>query len=122
VKHLYENHNDKESRWTATQGMLYSGAFLITWTPSTISSIVFWSGHWGYEYEMLTSIVEPLQGFWNLLIILRSNPSSVDRLTSFLKCGCCKSFATNDIQEELPESSLIDMQNKEQKQEQKSLE
>jgi hypothetical protein len=120
VRHLVQTDNNQDSVWTAKQGMLYSAAFLVTWLPSTISTIAFYSGSGGYQYEILCALLEPLQGFWNALIILRTNQHSVERLASMLRCSCCKSVTNNE--EVIAESNMDDVQNKEQKPEQKVME
>jgi hypothetical protein len=81
-----EGMGQKDVRWVVAQGMMFSAAFLITWTPSTISTLMISIGRGGFVYDMMCTIFEPLQGFWNMLILLRSNPTSMKRLQSFFRC------------------------------------
>jgi hypothetical protein len=73
---------------------LQHNAFLLTWTPSTIVSIAFWTGNYGYGYEITTATIEPLQGFWNL-----------NRLISIFTCRCCKSPEDSAPVEQLEEAA-----------------
>lgn len=66
-----------DSHRVAVQAMLYSLSFLITWMPSTLWSIAHWF-NWGhYGLDIAAATAEPLQGFWNLLIYLKSKPKTV---------------------------------------------
>jgi hypothetical protein len=87
---LKKDSDTNSSQFVARQGRMYTAAYLITWTPSTIMVIMTYAGRGGFSYDILPAICEPLQGFWNMLIILQSNPSSVERLKSLLRCNSCK--------------------------------
>jgi hypothetical protein len=89
---LNDGVSEREARWIGYQGLMYSGAFIITWTPSSVSLIVAYCGRFGFHFDILSVIFEPLQGFWNMLILLRSNPSSIGRLRSIFTCGNCFSL------------------------------
>lgn len=73
----------------ATQAILYSGSFFITWTPSTIWSIAYWFGAGGIGFDLAAATCEPLQGFWNMLIFIRSRPSSQEKLRRVFGSCCC---------------------------------
>jgi len=80
----------RDSNRVAIQAMLYSLTFVITWMPSTLWSIAHWFQWSHYALDIAAATAEPLQGFWNLLIFLRSRPSTVekirDNLARFLPC------------------------------------
>jgi len=77
----------KKQNMFATQAILYSLSFFITWTPSTVWSIAIWSGKTHFAFNMAAATCEPLQGLWNMLIFIRSRPSSQEKLTRvFGKC------------------------------------
>jgi hypothetical protein len=73
----------------ATQAILYSGSFFITWTPSTIWSVAYWFGVGGIGFDIAAASCEPLQGFWNMLIFIRSRPSSQEKLRRVFGNFCC---------------------------------
>jgi hypothetical protein len=81
----------REAKWVGIQGMMYSAAFLVTWTPSTLMTIMAYASHGGFHFDILAVVFEPLQGFWNMLILLRSNPTSVDRLKALFSFQYCRS-------------------------------
>lgn len=62
--------SSSDIRKVAIRAVLYSIAFIITWTPSTIYSVgEFFRNVWYPFWESyLWTIFEPLQGFWNALI------------------------------------------------------
>ena len=64
----------RDSSKVATQAILYSMTFLITWMPSTLWSIAHWFQWSHYGLDISAATAEPLQGFWNLLIFLRTRP------------------------------------------------
>jgi hypothetical protein len=71
--------------------LLYSLAFVVTWTPSTLWSIISWSNIDStnlYWLDIISATFEPLQGLWNLCIFIRNRPDSIERLQSIF-CYCC---------------------------------
>ncbi len=74
----------------ATQAILYSASFFITWTPSTVWSVAYWLGAGGIGYDLASATCEPLQGFWNMLIFIRSRPSSQEKLQRIFGSYCCR--------------------------------
>ena len=68
----------------ATQAILYSLSFVITWMPSTVWSICHWFNADAFFLDYASSFCEPLQGFWNLLIFLRRRPSSQEKIRVFV--------------------------------------
>lgn len=64
----------------ANQAILYSASFIVTWLPSTIWSVTHWFGVSGIGFDLAAATCEPLQGFWNLLIFIRSRPGSQAKL------------------------------------------
>jgi hypothetical protein len=73
----------------AIQAILYSGSFFITWTPSTIWSVAYWFGVGGIGFDIAAATCEPLQGFWNMLIFIRSRPTSQEKLRRVFGSFCC---------------------------------
>lgn len=65
-----------DTQAVASQAILYSLSFFLTWTPSTIWSIAHWFNIASFWFDFVSGFCEPLQGFWNLLIFLRRRPSS----------------------------------------------
>jgi hypothetical protein len=55
----------------ALQAALYTGAFFITWLPSTIWSVATWFSFASYWLDLASAFAEPLQGFWNMLVFIR---------------------------------------------------
>ena len=90
-KFLLNENAEEDAHWVTTQALLYSAAFFITWTPSTLVSTMIWFRSPWYWLQILTAICEPLQGFWNLLIFMRNRPDSVENLQRLLSCKlqCC---------------------------------
>jgi hypothetical protein len=88
--HLLAN-NSTDASWITSQALLYSLAFLVTWTPSTIWSIMTYANEGVFWIDMLTAFFEPFQGFWNLMIFLRNRPDSLERLKLLLSCKACTS-------------------------------
>jgi len=75
----------------ATQAILYSLTFIITWMPSTLWSIAHWF-NWGhYGLDIAAACAEPLQGLWNFLIFLKSRPRTVVKLKKWMHnwFPCC---------------------------------
>ena len=83
--------NQRKQTLFAAQAILYSVSFFITWMPSTIWSVSHWFGATGVGFDLAAVICEPLQGFWNMLIFIRSRPRSQAKLARvFGKCfGLC---------------------------------
>ena len=88
-----------KERMFATQAILYSGSFFITWMPSTIWSICHWFNVSSFYIDLFAAICEPLQGFWNMLIFIRRRQSSQKKLKSIfstLFCvNICKGWCSN---------------------------
>lgn len=81
----------KKQNMFAIQAILYSTSFFITWTPSTVWSVAYWLGAGGVGFDLASACCEPLQGFWNLLIFIRSRPSSqakLQRIFGSFFCFC----------------------------------
>ena len=70
----------------ATQAILYTVAFYITWMPSTIWSVTHWFNEPMFWLDMLSCICEPSQGCLNLWVFLRPRPEVRARLFSQLCC------------------------------------
>jgi hypothetical protein len=80
------------SNKVAVQAFLYSFTFLITWMPSTLWSIAHWFQWNHFGLDIAAAAAEPLQGFWNFLIFLRSRPETTRKLRvalSVLLPCCC---------------------------------
>lgn len=54
------------------QAVLYTLSFFITWLPSTLWSVAHWFRFAAFWLDFLSAFCEPLQGFWNFLIFIRS--------------------------------------------------
>ncbi|CAB9513921.1 expressed unknown protein [Seminavis robusta] len=83
----------RDSSKVATQAILYSLTFLITWMPSTLWSIAHWFNWSHYGLDIAAATAEPLQGMWNLMIFLRTRPSSqrkIQRMLAYLFPRCCE--------------------------------
>jgi hypothetical protein len=78
---LAQQENNHDVSWITEQAMLYSAAFVITWTPSTLWYMLPLFGKSYFVFDVLAAIFEPLQAFWNLLIFLRGRPDSIQRIT-----------------------------------------
>eukprot|EP00934_Nitzschia_sp_Nitz4_P007775 Nitzschia sp. Nitz4//scaffold55_size114948//6166//7777//NITZ4_003880-RA/size114948-exonerate_est2genome-gene-0.139-mRNA-1//-1//CDS//3329554467//7765//frame0 len=79
------NHRRRQTQF-AVQAILYSASFFVTWTPSTIWSVAYWFGAGGPGFDIAASSCEPLQGFWNMLIFIRSRSSSRAKLSRVFGC------------------------------------
>jgi len=87
--------SSKDTRSVAFTAFLYSVAFFVTWVASTVYSVgQFWHLE-SYPLWMVTVILEPLQGVWNLIIFLRSRPESRRSLYS-LFCSPCEKRREQD--------------------------
>lgn len=98
----------KKQNMFAIQAILYSTSFFITWTPSTIWSVAYWLGAGGVGFDLASACCEPLQGFWNLLIFIRSRPKSQEKLQRIFGSFCC--FCVNllpNMNESSNESSKV---------------
>jgi hypothetical protein len=80
-----------ETETVAIQAILFSLSFFITWAPSTIWSIAHWFEFSAFWLDWLSSFCEPLQGFWNLLIFMRTRRSSQRKIKLVLTklFPCC---------------------------------
>lgn len=58
------NSND-DTLQVATQAILYSIAFVLTWMPSTLWSIAHWFNWTNFYLDFAAGFCEPLQGVWN---------------------------------------------------------
>lgn len=85
----------KKQNMFAIQAILYSTSFFITWTPSTVWSVAYWLGFGGIGFDLASACCEPLQGFWNMLIFIRSRPASQEKLQRIFGSFCC--FCVNLI-------------------------
>lgn len=81
----------------ATQAILYSLSFFVTWTPSTIWSVAHWFNVESFWLDFLSALCEPLQGFWNCLIFLRKRPKSRRKLRHLIRSvmPCCLKSRSN---------------------------
>jgi hypothetical protein len=93
----------KKQNMFAIQAILYSTSFFITWTPSTIWSVAYWLGAGGVGFDLASACCEPLQGFWNMLIFIRSRPSSQEKLQRIFGSFCC--FCVNHLLPNMNDSS-----------------
>jgi hypothetical protein len=102
---LVQNDLSTEAKWVTSQALLFSLAFVVTWTPTTLWSFSTWFNIYGYWLDLLTAIFEPLQGFWNLLIFVRNRPDSIERIR-LIFCGKC---TNNTSTTTTPKESNIDI-------------
>ena len=72
--------SSRNVRAVAWRAVLYSVAFVITWTASTIWSVAQWFDYYPFGISYTWTLLEPLQGFWNCLIFLHNRPDSRQRL------------------------------------------
>ncbi|KAG7355032.1 hypothetical protein IV203_004388 [Nitzschia inconspicua] len=99
------------SNKVAVQAMLYSLTFLLTWMPSTLWSIAHWYQWSHFALDMVAATAEPLQGFWNFLIFLRSRPETVRKIRlrmSILFPCCCTPPPPPRSSSAYPSSGLSD--------------
>jgi hypothetical protein len=76
----------------ATQALLYTAAFYITWLPSTIWSITHWFNVPMFWLDLLQRITEPCQGLLNFFVFLRPRKGLQVRLANSFRglfCFCC---------------------------------
>jgi hypothetical protein len=83
---LLETRQRSNQNLFATQAILYSGSFFITWSPSTVWSVAHWFNAGSFALDYAAAFCEPLQGFWNMLIFIRRRPSSRKKIYNFF-CG-----------------------------------
>jgi hypothetical protein len=102
---LVDSSAASDAQWIKTQSLLFCAAFIITWLPSTLWSIMMWFNLGGFAIGVLTALFEPLQGFWNLIIFCRNRPNTIARLRS---CFCC-----NDNRDDLLANTIALEENKE---------
>jgi len=89
----------------ATQAILYTVAFYITWLPSTIWSLTRWSDNPMFWLDMLSCICEPSQGSLNFIVFLRTRPELRARLQRQFCCRCGKDESDVDcVSTEIDES------------------
>jgi hypothetical protein len=84
----------------ATQAILYSLSFFITWAPSTIWSVARWLNAGGFGLDLAAAICEPLQGFMNMLIFIRRRKSSQEKLRRLFcvcRCICIRMFPLREF-------------------------
>ena len=79
-------------RAVALRAVLYSLAFILTWTASTIWSVAQWFDHYPFWISYIWTLMEPLQGFWNVLIFLNNRPQSREKLARSFKSLSRKIF------------------------------
>jgi hypothetical protein len=79
----------------ASRAVLYSVAFIITWTASTIWSIAQFFDYYPFWSSYLWTLLEPLQGFWNFLIFLHNRPQSKNKIKRWISCGLWKGDETS---------------------------
>lgn len=99
MRHTLIKKKSADVGWITTQAMLYSLAFIVTWTPSTLWSIFNWFGGGGFWLDLLACIFEPLQGFFNCMIFIRNRPEAIERLRRIFACKCLSSSADDDDKE-----------------------
>ena len=81
--------NSEDADWISTQALLFSCAFIVTWLPSTLWSVMTFATGGGFWLDLLAVIFEPMQGVWNLLIFLRNRPDTVERLYRVVSFQFC---------------------------------
>ena len=84
-----------DPKLVATQAMLYTGAFIITWLPSTIWSVATWFEFASYWLDLASAIAEPLQGFWNFLIFIRRRRDLRRKVIRFFRWVSCMKAISN---------------------------
>lgn len=90
-----------DEKQVAIQAILFCLTFVITWMPSTLWSIAHWFNWTHFALDIASAIAEPLQGFWNFLIFLKSRPETVKRLKKYIKSilPCCCYCIRDDVNE-----------------------
>ena len=92
--HSLGRSGDNASR-VATQAILYSVSFIITWMPSTLWSIAQWFNWDHFALDFAAGFCEPLQALWNLLIFARTRTSTKRKvrhlLNKIMPCFCAYS-------------------------------
>jgi hypothetical protein len=84
-----------DTKLVASQSLLYTLSFFITWTPSTIWSVAHWFNITAPWLDICSATIEPLQGFINLLVFVRRRPRSKEKIRSVLrKILPCFTFGT----------------------------
>jgi hypothetical protein len=84
-----------DTKLVASQSLLYTLSFFITWTPSTIWSVAHWFNISAPWLDICSATIEPLQGFINLLVFVRRRPRSQEKIRSVLrKILPCFTFGT----------------------------
>jgi hypothetical protein len=110
---LEESNETSDAKWIKTQSLLFCCAFVITWLPSTLWSIMMWFNVGGLALGVLTAICEPLQGFWNLIIFARNRPCTIKRLHQYFCLKSCQSqvIKSSELPEEHETSSVANEEN-----------
>lgn len=80
----------------ASRAVMYSMAFVITWTASTIWSFAQFFDYYPFWVSYLWTLLEPLQGFWNFLIFIHNRPESKHKVKRLLTCGLWKQSLPED--------------------------
>lgn len=83
---LNRRHSFRHSKEIMIQALLYTAAFYVTWTPSTIWSIAHWFNKPMFWLDMLACICEPSQGSMNFFVYIRPRPALRNRLKRQLCC------------------------------------
>jgi hypothetical protein len=77
--------SSNDSSRVATQAILYSLAFLVTWMPSTLWSLSRWFNWSHITLSLAAAFCEPLQGFWNLFVFARTRNSTKRKIRNLLR-------------------------------------
>jgi len=88
--------SSRNVKQVASRAVMYSIAFVITWTASTIWSIAQFFDYYPFWVSYLWTLMEPMQGLWNFLIFLHNRPESMDKVKRWVTCGLWKSRSTKD--------------------------
>ena len=77
--------SSSDTSLVATQALLYTCSFFVTWMPSTIWSVAYWLDVDQFWLDLLAAVCEPLQGFINMCIFVRRRPQSQQKIRWFLR-------------------------------------
>lgn len=68
----YASHTVETSKKIARQALYYLGAFYVSWTFPTIDKLIYlFTGNISYAIILLSAMLMPMQGFFNLLVYMR---------------------------------------------------
>lgn len=81
--------SSRDVQKVALRAVLYSVAFVITWTASTIWSVAQYFDYYPFWVSYLWTLMEPLQGSWNACIFLYNRPDSRKRLQWMVQQASC---------------------------------